>query len=372
MTRPIDVYEGLSPSGSDRMIQAIELAMSQAAAATAAAAKEAEGEEEAGDGIESGVVSTIPEFPELIGIDPEVYRQINAALASGIRHLMFYGPPGTGKTTLAQLVAGIVSDEWKLITGSSDWTSQDIIGGYQPLAGGSIVFLPGVLMEHFDKPIIFDELNRCDIDKVIGPLFTVLSGQSTTLPYLTDPADVKSPRIEILPSGQPNLPQSYAPSPKWRLFATINSIDKASLYQMSYALTRRFAWIYLDAPEDPKAFLREYVSRETGVAVADGPNPLGEIWEAVNLIRPVGPAPILDILRSIRAGHPLHDFFTSVPTPPEADPYLDGFYTFLLPMLDGVLREQATTLGESLVASLNLGSNPRAERLKARILRLSL
>jgi MoxR-like ATPase len=234
----------------------------------------------------------------LIGIDAEVYRQINAALEAGFRHLLLYGPPGTGKTTIAQRVAGEIYERWKLITGSADFTSQDILGGYIPLEGGKLVFQPGVLLENFDKPFIFDELNRCDIDKVIGPLFTVLSGQSTTLPYLVDPSDPNSPRIEIRPKGIPDPPQAYAPTPQWKLIATINSIDKASLYQMSYALTRRFAWIYVDVPTDTSEFVRKYVARERGIdPPADGSVTLGEMWSAVNSVRAIGPAPIIDIIQ---------------------------------------------------------------------------
>ena len=64
----------------------------------------------------------IPEMSDLLGIDPAVYRQINAALASGKRHIMLYGPPGTGKTTLARHVATVLTGgKWTLVTGSSDW-----------------------------------------------------------------------------------------------------------------------------------------------------------------------------------------------------------------------------------------------------------
>ena len=52
----------------------------------------------------------IPELTDLLGIDPAVYRQINAAIASGKRHLMFYGPPGTGKTTLARHIASVLPE----------------------------------------------------------------------------------------------------------------------------------------------------------------------------------------------------------------------------------------------------------------------
>ena len=357
MPRPIDVYDGLNANDQKRILEIIEAAIQRATAPP----DEPEGE------------PSVVAMEDLIGIDPEVYRQINAALATGHRHLLFYGPPGTGKTTLAQWVAEAIADEWRMITGSSDWTSQDIIGGYHPLAGGGLVFMPGILLSHFDKPLIFDELNRCDIDKVIGPLFTVLSGQGTTLPYLSNPADPDSPRIEILPQGQPDPPRAYAPTTNWRLLATINSLDKASLYQMSYALTRRFAWIYIDVPADPSGFIREYLARATGApSQAAGPVPLGRLWEAVNKARAVGPAPILDIIRLIRARDEAFNFFQPVGAPEQADPYLDGFYVYLLPMLDGIQAEDADRLGAAMVAALNLGESARATRLRTRIGQLAL
>ena len=111
-----------------------------------------EGDESDDDGgfvVEASIY--VPENPDLIGVDSGVYRQINAALKSGKRHIMLYGPPGTGKTTLARWIAACLNGaQWTLITGSSDWSSQDIIGGYQPLGGGSIAFVPeccsGILM----------------------------------------------------------------------------------------------------------------------------------------------------------------------------------------------------------------------------------
>ena len=148
----------------------------------------------------------IPENTDLLGIDPTVYRQINAALKSGKQHIMLYGPPaGTGKTTLARWIAGVLTGgKWTLVTGSSDWSSQDIIGGYQPIGDGGVAFIPGVLLRRFDRPLIIDELNRCDIDKVIGPLFTVLSGQQTTLPYRLNIEDKASPQYVILPESKPS------------------------------------------------------------------------------------------------------------------------------------------------------------------------
>jgi MoxR-like ATPase len=362
---PIAVYHGLDEAEVERMGQMITEAFERASASVM---------DEGDDGQAGGAqrVPHIEPIPELIGIDPEVYSQINAALAAGFRHLLFYGPPGTGKTTLAQRVAGEISERWKLITGSSDFTSQDILGGYIPMQGGVLKFFPGVLLENFDKPLIFDELNRCDIDKVIGPLFTVLSGQSTTLPYLVDPSNPDSPRIEIRPKGVPDPPHAYAPTAQWKLIATINSLDKASLYQMSYALTRRFAWIYVDVPADPIGFVIQFIARERGIAPPAGSSaPLGDIWTAVNQVRAVGPAPIIDIVKLIEAQNPEFDFFAPMITSEQAVPYLGGFSVFLLPMLDGILRDEAEKLADSLVSILKLEGEPAA-RLRKRLIGLAI
>jgi 5-methylcytosine-specific restriction protein B len=367
--RPIPVYEAYREASMERMAVAIDSAFMRATASVLDEEDEPDGSEP-----EPDVPPEVPVLPDLIGMDPEVYRQINAAIRSNKQHLLFYGPPGTGKTTLAEEVAAVLSEQWKLITGSADWTSQDVIGGYHPLEGGKLKFLPGFLLKHFDKPVIFDELNRCDIDKVIGPLFTVLSGQSTTLPYLTDPADENSPRIEILPTGTPNPPQTYAPLPKWRLIATINSIDKASLYQMSYALTRRFAWIYVDAPADPHEFLRRFMARHPDApqAPANAESPLGHMWTAINEARRIGAAPIIDIIKMIRSQNPTFNFFAPVARPEDADPYLDGFYVTLLPMLDGILWDQGETVADGFRNALNLGDDRRAVALKERIRALTI
>lgn len=356
MPSAIKTYDGLSGESMNQLVQDIDDALAQASISFVD-----DGDDEAVSDVEP---IQIEPFDDLIGIDPSVYRQINAALAAGLKHIMLYGPPGTGKTTIAQRVAGTISESWKLVTGSSDWTSQEIVGGYHPLSDGRLMFQPGVLLEHFDKPVIFDELNRCDIDKVIGPLFTVLSGQSTTLPYLTDPSDAESPRVQILPRGIPDPPSQYAPSPSWRLIATINSIDKASLYQMSYALTRRFAWIYVPVPTDASQFVRAFVESEDG----DGTNSLGKIWEEINKVREIGAAPVIDMIRLIRAENSGFDFVGNITDEVDARLCGDALEVCMLPMLDGILRDQGESLAEAVCSLLNIGGDQFCNRLTMRIM----
>jgi 5-methylcytosine-specific restriction protein B len=311
---------------------------------------------------------------DLIGISEDVYAQINAALQSGKRHLMFYGPPGTGKTQLAVDVASQLSSEYALVTGSSDWTSQDLIGGYMPANQGRIAFLPGLLLQNFDKPFVVDELNRCDIDKVLGPLFTVLAGAPSTLPYLTDPDKADSLRYTILAEYNPNTkPHEYSPTPYWRMLATINSIDKASLYQMSYALTRRFAWILVDVPSDLPGFVVEYCSRNgLGERAAGAPVPIADVWFAINVERRIGPAPMIDLLRFCRAWKADFQFFAA-PDDMDRKVYLSGLSSFVFPMLDGITSTQAERVAEAAVSALQIVSGSEAEiDLKARLAEVSI
>ena len=356
MPEGVSVYRGLEEADRQRLIQDIAGAYARAAAALPAEGG-ADPEEEAVGPSSPDEPIEIPEFEELVGINPSVYRQINAALAVGKQHLMFYGPPGTGKTTLAQLVCGVLHDAYAMITGSSDWTSQDVIGGYQPVGEGNVRFVPGVLLQNFDRPLIIDELNRCDIDKVIGPLFTVLSEQKTTLPYRTDLGDPKSQAYVILPKPKPRTAEhEFAPKPGWRIVATINTMDKAALYQMSFALTRRFGWIYVDVPSDLQGFLLAIMRRRRLVGEEAEPASemaLTRIWRAVNAIRLIGPAPILDMLKTVREIEGGTDFLRA-PVGDEATAYLDGFYMYLLPMLDGILHKGALEIAAGVIEALGL------------------
>jgi MoxR-like ATPase len=381
MSKPIEVYSLVDEDERERLKRAIEEAYQAAGEMvrhqqTAVALNAADGE--AGDtgGLANGEPLKLTPFDDLIGIDPSVYRQIEAAVNSGKQHLMFYGPPGTGKTTLARRLAGVLNGQkWALITGSADWSSQDIIGGYQPIEGGSVKFYPGVLLRNFDRPLIIDELNRCDIDKVIGPLFTVLSGQATTLPYRTKVADEDSPQYMILPEWkEAPAPHEFAPGTAWRLIATINSIDKASLYQMSYALSRRFGWIYVDAPTDTKAFVQTYVEKFMGNDVPNigGTPPLAAIWTAVNGVRAIGPAPIIDALKSIRVMVPTADLLGE-PVGDLKTTYLDAFDLFFLPMLDGILRHEAEEIAAAVTSALGLqAESVEVTGLRRRILSVAV
>lgn len=204
-----------------------------------------------------------------------VVRQAVAALHAG-KHLLLQGAPGTGKTSLAEAISGAaiaanVSRGFVPVTGSSDWSPSDTVGTYRMNRDRELEFVHGHLLDAIatERWVVLDELNRADIDRAMGPFFSVLSGKPTILRYEEAVGDDLFRKVAIVPQGQPiEAHVNYEVGDNWRIIATMNTKDLDLLFEVSQAFLRRFAVITVPCPAAP-AHRKLLASLSTGDAAID-------------------------------------------------------------------------------------------------------
>jgi MoxR-like ATPase len=303
-----------------------------------------------------------------------VYTQVASALNTG-KHVILIGPPGTGKTTLAEDIckyatgeraettaAGLpITENYILSTATADWTTFDTIGGLVPTVGDLLEFRPGLFLKavchgHW---LIIDEINRAEIDKAFGELFTVLSGQQVTLPHQVGTYDLRI----LPPEDREKASQSgydYVIHPNWRIIGTMNVYDKSQLFFLSFAFMRRFAFVDVDLPDEKEIYAGLRSGWLSKIKLEDKKPPheidfierrMTELFKPTSTLmerRALGPAIAEDMIGHIKERYRFHARSETADETAGLQFLAEAFLLYAAPQLDGLDRQSIQSIYQEM------------------------
>jgi len=192
--------------------------------------------------------------------------------------VQYLGNPAVKPTSISQ-VKGVIDRGYcpETYTATADWTTYDVIGGIFPKVNenGDLVYgikrgcIYDTVMKNWDEKraevsvwvrspyrkleeengfytgvwLVIDELNRADIDKAFGEVFTAIEYKKLLVPSIMGGAGKR----EVL------IPEDY------RVIGTLNTFDRHHLHELSEAFKRRFAFVRIEPPDDTVQNVEKYI-----------------------------------------------------------------------------------------------------------------
>ena len=185
------------------------------------------------------VVDPLVEAADELLLDLTFLEDIKTLLEE-TRQVVFYGPPGTGKTFVAQRLATALAGDpsrTMLVQFHPSTSYEDFFEGYRPLptVDGGVAYAlqdgPLRIMAAAAESdpshtyiLVIDEINRAQLQKVLGELFFLLEYRER----------------QVRPLYRPDEPFSLPPN-LW-LIGTMNTADR-SIALVDAALRRRFQFV---------------------------------------------------------------------------------------------------------------------------------
>jgi hypothetical protein len=240
-----------------------------------------------------------------------------------------------------------------LATATADWSTYETVGGYRPRPqDGGLEFAPGLVLDAIvrERWLVLDEMNRANTDRALGPLFTVLSGQAVTIAAEQDgkPVRIRPETVETDESFH-----DYVVPAGWRIIATTNVLDRALLFDLSFALMRRFAFIEVDCPDDEGylGLIHDAVADLEEEVRGRAEDVVGRLLP-LREVRELGPALFRDAARFV-AG-----MLADLPGATRQELVLAAFHAYLLPQFEGIDEREAVELRSRLTKATGGPASP--------------
>ena len=129
----------------------------------------------------------------------------------------------------------------------------------------------------------------------------------------------------------------------------MNTFDKTSLYEMSYAFMRRFAFIPVSIPRTINADTVKALCQLWKVDSFDDYRNMAKLWIIINDYRKIGPAIVEDLAQFIALGG---DYISSIVL--YVLPQLEGLYDTVIEKFFFELKELAFIYGQENEKEMNI------------------